>query len=117
MKINQLLMGTGCIVIALLTSPVVYSSDDNESESSSLPSYYPTEFQRLGVLTEVRGQYNWVVDGVQVTVSNNVLVHSLVSNFSSLYSINQGMELGYRRNSAGEIAEVWQLPDGTVKGD
>ena len=94
-----------------ITSSTAYSS---ENESTPLPSYYPSHFPKLGVLTNINGQYDWVVNGIKIKVSNNVIVHSLVTNFSSLYSIKQGMELAYRKNTAGEIAEVWQLPNGSI---
>lgn len=105
----------GCLFIMLIASPAALSTESDSS--TTIPSYYPSHFQKLGVLTEIRSQYDWVVNGISIKVSRNVLVHSLVTNFSSLYAIKQGMELGYRKNSQGEIAEVWQLPDGTVEGE
>jgi len=111
----------GCLFFMLLNSELALSTDSVRRESSSvrinLPSYYPSHFHKLGKLTEIRGQYDWVVNGTAVKVSSNVIVHSLVTNFSSLFSIKQGMELGYRKNSQGEIMEVWQLPAGSIKLD
>ena len=46
--------------------------------------------------------------------SPNIIVHSLVTNFSSLYSVKQGMELAYRLNNNGEVVESWELPEGAV---
>ena len=112
MKPNLVFATLGYIVIMLVTSPVAYSTENENS--NSLPSYYPSGFQKTGVLTEIRSQYDWVVDGIGIDVSRNVLVHTLATNFSSLYYIKQGMELGYRKNSDGEIVELWELPDGTV---
>ena len=82
--------------------------------SAQLPSYYPSHFPALGVLTEVRGRYDWVINGKAIKVSSNILVHSLVTNFSSMYSIKQGMELAYRVDKDGEITEVWALPIGAI---
>ena len=82
--------------------------------SAQLPSFYPSHFPALGVLTEIRGQYDWVINGIAIKVSPNILVHSLVTNFSSMYSIKQGMELAYRVNKDGQVAEVWGLPDGAI---
>lgn len=79
-----------------------------------LPDYYPSHFPSLGVLTEIRGSHDWAINGTTIKVSPNVIVHSLVTNFSSLYSVKQGMELAYKVNPQGEVAEIWQLPDGAV---
>ncbi|WP_455201817.1 hypothetical protein [Kaarinaea lacus] len=84
------------------------------SVSAQLPKYYPSHFQALGVLTEIRGQNDWVVNGRSVKVSPNLLVHSLVTNFSSRYSIKQGMELAYRTDKDGRVVEVWALPNGAI---
>lgn len=117
MKSNLTLAIIGFMAIMLLASPAVYSDDDDSTSPNGLPSYYPADFQKRGVLTKIRSQYHWEVNGIQIRVSSNVLVHSLASNFSSLYYINQGMELGYRKDSSGEITEVWELPNGTVDGE
>lgn len=102
----------------LLNTGIAYSTESTRQESNtvsvSLPSYYPSHFPELGVLSEIRSQYDWVVSGIGIKVSNNVIVHSLVTNFSSLYSIKQGTELAYRKNPSGEIAEVWQLPPNSI---
>jgi hypothetical protein len=105
----------GCMVLMLLISSAAYSSED--SDTTVWPSYYPATFQKLGTLTEIRGQYDWIVNGIRMQVSSNVLVHTLASNFSSLYYIKQGMELGYRKNADGENIEVWQVPNGTADGE
>lgn len=119
MNRKQLILLTiGCITTMLLNNEIAYSTETTRNESNTvlapLPAYYPSHFHKLGVLSEIRSQYDWVVDGIGIKVSNNVIVHSLITNFSSLYSIKQGMELGYRKNSQGEIAEIWQLPSGTI---
>ena len=93
------------------------SSPTNQRQSTvsaQLPSFYPSHFPALGVLTEIRGQYDWVINGIAIEVSPNILVHSLVTNFSSMYSIKQGMELAYRVNKDGQVAEVWALPEGAI---
>ena len=79
-----------------------------------MPPHYPSHFQALGVLTDIRGQHDWVINGNAIKVSSNVLIHSLVTNFSSMYSIKQGMELAYRVNGNGEVAEVWAMPPGAI---
>ena len=114
MKQNLLLKALG-ILLLMLVIPVSYSGD--EETPSTLPDYYPVNFPKQGVLTEIRSQYHWVVNGVQINVSQNVLVHTLASNFSSLYYITLGMELGYRKNASGEIEELWELPSGTIDGE
>ena len=102
----------------LVNTQNVFSAETVQRNQSAvatvLPTYYPSHFPLLGVLTEIRGSYNWIIDGKKAKVSNNVIVHSLITNFSSLYSVKHGMELAYRKNALGEIAEIWQLPDGSV---
>lgn len=115
MKKIHSLATVGCIAILLATSPAAYSTEDGDT--SEQPSYYPASFQKLGILTEIRSQYDWVISGIRMRVSRDVLVHTLVSNFSSLYYIKQGMELGYRKNADGEIIEVWQVQPGTMDGE
>ena len=82
--------------------------------AAQLPTYYPSHFPSLGVLTEIRGTHDWAINGTSIKVSPNIIVHSLVTNFSSLYSVKQGMELAYKVNKQGEVAEIWQLPDGAI---
>lgn len=105
----------GILLVTMLAIPVAHSEE--EENESSLPTYYPVYFPKKGVLTEIRSQNLWVVNGVQINVSQNVLVHTLASNFSSLYYITQGMELGYRKDSSGQIEEVWELPNGSIDGE
>lgn len=110
----------GCVVAMTINASLAYADVASTgykrptTVSAQLPIYYPTQFEAVGVLTEQRGQYDWVINGRSVTVSPNVIVHSLVTNFSSLYSVKQGMELAYRLNSQGELIELWGLPDGTI---
>lgn len=103
-----ILLGTG------LANATEAGRSEKNTVSTALPSHYPDSFQRLGVLTQIRDRHDWLINGIGIKVSSNVLVHSLESKFSSLYSVKQGMELGYRLNSRKEIAEVWLLPAGTV---
>jgi len=127
MKCEKLAFITVCFVTAiLLNSEPGYASGDNPTPSLrrdsytvspqvQLPDYYPAAFQRLGVLNEIREQNVWVVNGVKQTISNSVIVHSLSTNFSSLYAVNQGMELGYTKNLDNQIIELWILPFGAIK--
>jgi len=110
----------GYAIAMIISSNLAYADTTTTSYqrkstvSAQLPSYYPSHFPALGVLTDVRGQYDWVINGKAIKVSPNILVHSLVTNFSSMYSIKQGMELAYRTNKDGEVAEVWALPNGAI---
>jgi len=113
---------SGYLAVMISNTSLAYATESTQTTyqrpstvSATLPAYYPSHFPALGVLTELRGQYDWVIDGKAVKVSSNIIVHSLVTNFSSLYSIKQGMDLAYRKNKQGEISEVWQLPERSVK--
>jgi len=121
MNIKRLSTLTIGYAIAMIISSNIATADTTNTSyqrkstvSAQLPSYYPSHFPALGVLTEVRGRYDWVINGKAIKVSSNILVHSLVTNFSSMYSIKQGMELAYRVDKDGEITEVWALPIGAI---
>ena len=124
MNTKHLFSITGFLIIMITNTTLSYATDTNESSpinyqrqtsvSGKLPSYYPSHFPAVGVLTDIRGSYDWVVNGKGVKVSSNVIVHSLVTNFSSMYSVKQGMELAYRKNKQDEIVEVWALPGGSI---
>jgi hypothetical protein len=110
----------GCAVAMTINTSLAYADVATTgykrptTVSVQLPAYYPSHFPAVGVLTEQRGQFDWIVNGKAMEVSPNVIVHSLVTNFSSLYSVKQGMELAYRTDNQGRIAEIWALPMGTV---
>ncbi|WP_455208150.1 hypothetical protein [Kaarinaea lacus] len=110
----------GCVVVMTINTNLAYADVAGagykrpSTVSGQLPAYYPSHFPAVGVLTERRGQYDWVINGKAITVSSNVIVHSLVTNFSSLYSVKQGMELAYRLNNQGELVEMWALPNGAI---
>ena len=121
MKSKRVLTFTlGCLVAMTINSNLAYADTTSTgykrptTVSAQLPAYYPSHFPAVGVLTEQRGQFDWVVNGKTMEVSPNVIVHSLVTNFSSLYSIKQGMELAYRIDNQGRMAEIWALPMGTI---
>ena len=113
-------LAIGTAITMTISTNLVYADTPTPSYqrkntvSAQLPDFYPSHFPALGVLTDIRGQYDWVINGKAIKVSSNVLVHSLVTNFSSMYSIKQGMELAYRINNKGEVAEVWAMPDGAI---
>ncbi|MCI0506016.1 MAG: hypothetical protein L0Z73_07870 [Gammaproteobacteria bacterium] len=110
----------GCAVAMTITTNIAYADTAGNGYkrpsriTAQLPAYYPSHFPSLGVLTEMRASHDWVINGKAIKVSSNVIVHSLVTNFSSLYSVKQGMELAYRVNKDGEVAEVWALPNGAI---
>jgi putative hemolysin len=120
MKLGTLIVTLG--YVAAMTMQVNTAQADSTNTSytrkatvaAQLPGYYPSHFPRLGVLTDIRSSHDWNINGKRIKVSPNVIVHSLVTNFSSLYSVKQGMELAYKTNKQGEVAEIWQLPDGAI---
>lgn len=121
MKSKRLLTFTlGCVVAMTINTNLVYADTPTTGYKRpttvgvQLPAYYPSHFPAVGVLTEQRGRYDWLINGKAVKVSPNIIVHSLVTNFSSLYSVKQGMELAYRLNNNGEVVESWELPEGAV---
>ena len=121
MKIKRLSTLIGFAIVMTISTNLASadtastSNQRKKTVSVELPAHYPTHFPKLGVLTEIRGQHDWVVDGIAMQVAPSVVVHSLVTNFSSLYSVKQGMELAYRVNKDGEITEIWCLPEKSIK--
>ncbi|WP_455223136.1 hypothetical protein [Kaarinaea lacus] len=110
----------GCVVAMTINTNLAFADTNSTGYkrpsrvSVQLPAYYPSHFPAVGVLTEQRGQFDWIVSGRAMQVSPNVIVHSLVTNFSSLYSIKQGMELAYRTDNQGRMVEIWALPMGAI---
>ena len=111
---------SGCVVAMTINTNLTHADTTDTgykrpiTVNIGLPLYYPAAFPNVGVLTEQRGRYDWGISGKAFKVSSNIIVHSLVTNFSSLYSVKQGMELAYRLNKDGEVAECWEFPAGTL---
>ena len=114
----------GCLLVMLSNTNLVNADDTTSTAyqrpstiSVQLPPHYPSHFPKLGKLSEIRGSHDWVINGKAIKVSSNVIIHSLVTDFSSMYSIKQGMALAYRENKQGEVMEVWELPKDSFRGN
>ena len=101
------------IIITYLVAGLLYSL---ASGAASLPNYYPANFRMWGVLDRLdikTGEA--VINDMKVTLSDNIHVYTLSSQFSSVQSLQTGMKVGFampaRGNGTPIITEIWVLPD------
>jgi len=83
--------------------------------AAALPDYYPKAFQMNGTIDRVdlkRGII--VINDMLWSLSMNVKVHSLNTEFSSIRTLRSGMKMGFTMNSINgknQITEIWLLPN------
>lgn len=124
------------IVVSLVVSiATVYAADSSRTNSSSLPTvnvdlgigiktsempeYYPASFQRTGKIYSV-GTSNIDITGSSesFSLSANILVHSMSTEFLSKRDLKRGQEVGYSfvkgMDGKSVVTEIWILPSGTL---
>jgi hypothetical protein len=127
------------IVIAvslIISMTTVYAADSSRTNSSSLPKvnidlggmgiitsetpdYYPATFQRTGKIYTL-GTSNITITGSSTgfSLSPNILVHSMSSEFLSKRDLKQGLEVGFSfvkgMDGKSTVTEIWILPRGTL---
>lgn len=83
--------------------------------AATLPAYYPETFQMHGTVDRIdikRGEI--VINDMFWSLSMNVKVHSLTTEFSSIQTLRLGMNIGFSMNTVNgknQVAEIWILPD------
>jgi hypothetical protein len=87
-------------------------------QAAGLPHYYPSSFDRQGVISGMGGG-ELFVNARRYQLDPNVRVHSLATEFASRGALKGGAEIGFTtapgKQGVGKITEIWLLPDGTVK--
>ena len=124
------------IVVSLVVSiATVYAADSSRTNSSSLPTvnvdlgigiktsempeYYPASFQRTGKIYSVgTGNIDITGSSESFSLSANILVHSMSTEFLSKRDLKRGQEVGYSfvkgMDGKSVVTEIWILPSGTL---
>ena len=88
------------------------------AQAAGLPHYYPSSFDRQGVISGM-GSGGLYVNARRYQLDPNVRIHSLDTQFASRRALQGGTEIGFStspdRKGIDKITEIWLLPDGTVK--
>ena len=81
--------------------------------SQDLPKYYPKEgFQRTGLVDAIYVETStMVINDQPFRFSQNVVVHSMNSYRVPFTHVRAGVRVGYKMTNAGEIIELWLLPE------
>ena len=90
----------------------------NTMADNQLPTYYPTTFQTTGLLSTVGSNSEIIISGVRYTLSPNVLIHTMSTEFGSRYSLQKNQEVGFsftiNSRTVRTITEIWLLPAGSA---
>ncbi|MGD2112776.1 MAG: hypothetical protein PVI50_05265 [Gammaproteobacteria bacterium] len=83
------------------------------------PGHYPERFPHAGTVDGIDlQQRTLIVSDMQQPLSAVVRVHDRSGGMGSLLQLREGMEIGYRTQSAGTrdgpISEIWILPNGYI---
>ncbi len=84
-------------------------------QRSNLPKYYPSRFDRQGIMRSIVEAGKVIISGVRYTVSPNVRVHTLETRNASVYALREDTEVGIKLDPAGRnVMAIWVLPKGSV---
>lgn len=83
--------------------------------AANLPDYYPTAFDRWGVIDRVDlDNHILVVNDRSVHISRDLRVYTANTRFALARSLQPGMKIGFgttgTRTAGGAVTEVWVLP-------
>ena len=79
-------------------------------------TYYPSQFEHEGILHEVK-QNKLIINATAYWLMDNVVVHTLNSQFGSLHDLQKNMDIAFSLDDEKAISEIWILPEGTVELD
>jgi len=104
-------MNRSIFVIALMMVLLIYSGG---VQAEKLPKHYPESFQSVGEIDEI-GKGLIVIDDMELSLKPSTQVHTPRTRFSTLNVLKKGLRIGYtstgeRKETAGEITEIWVLP-------
>ena len=121
--VSLLISITASITVANAANPGLPVIDFDLTTGSShqgLPEYYPASFQAAGAIHALRSG-NIIITGHagSFSLSTNVLVHSVSTEFAPRNELRAGKEVGFSFNKGmgnkRTITEIWVLPHGTIK--
>lgn len=122
-KIHSIIGITVLLFISVTTAgadilkhkPIMSVDGKLVSPNSGLPKYYPTSFQGTGVIYKINSSSMTVTGSAEkYTISPNVLIHSLSTEFSTRQELRKGRTIGFSFTTNGSnqrvMTEIWILP-------
>lgn len=86
--------------------------------TTGLPDYYPTNYQKTGIIRDVLVGDTLIISGLKYQLSPNINIHSTSNQFSSRWVLKTGEEVGFSFTTDAAnnrtISEIWVLPKGRV---
>jgi hypothetical protein len=107
------------ITMAYAANPSSPAFRGGGTPSTQLPSYYPASFQSTGTIHRLSSNSIIVTGSVEsYSLSPNILVHSLSTEFSSRRALRKGQQIGFSFSKGMDkkrtITEIWLLPRGML---
>jgi len=116
-NIHRYMLATALVLLVATGS--AFGRGLSTEVSAQLPSYYPSSFQKTGVIRNASIVNQLTVDGARYALSSNARIHTVATEHASRFSLAPGLELGftYDRDASGvrRITEIWILPAGSIK--
>lgn len=120
----------GAALIVMLTAVLMQAAaldaasarETGPNPRAELPKHYPADFQGTGFVRSLDVSANRLgISGTSYRFDPNVRVHSPVLKYTTIQAIDLGDAVGIRyeadAGSAGEIVEIWLLPEGYLHVD
>jgi len=120
--IQTKLQQIACLLILTVPAATVAAEPSNlnmeqtpGSTNTILPNYYPEMFEHTGIidLIDIK-EGRVVINDMYWRLPMNIKVHNLNTEFSTVHTLRNGMNVGFKRNSVKkntDIAEIWVLPN------
>jgi hypothetical protein len=118
MSYKTFTQSTVALVLSLLLSVgTAFAGSYMLAEGTKLPAYYPSSFQEAGTIARLSNS-SMIISGMSYSLSMNVLIHSMSTEYSSRYELKTGKDAGFSFNTNANnkriITEIWLLPAGSV---
>jgi len=86
--------------------------------TTGLPDYYPSNYQKTGVIRDVHVDDTLIISGLKYKLSPNIQIHTTTNQFSSRWALKTGEEVGFNFSTDAAnnrtISEIWIMPKGRV---
>jgi hypothetical protein len=108
------------LLLGLLSTASLAEPPERSSlrSTSGLPDYYPTNYQKTGIIRDVRVDDTLVISGLKYRLTADTKIHTTRNQFSTRWALKTGEEAGFSftTDAAGQrtISEIWLLPAGRV---
>lgn len=117
-----LILLTTSMLLGLQSNVALAASAATSTQASiTYPAYYPAEFDRKGVVSEVNtGTHQVIIEGRQYAYQVDLKVHSPDQKYGSAYNLKAGQTLGfsYTEDQHGKITvtEIWVIDPRDYQG-